>query len=97
MNLPQNRIGFRKREGEYVEYLIPPSTFKDVVCAGYDRSAIRDALIERGLMEAGNDKKHRGQRQIRLPDLGQSWVYVIRIHDPEGVHEWELDLPSPLV
>jgi uncharacterized protein (DUF927 family) len=58
-------------------YLILVNVFRDVMCAGYDHKLIRDALIERGMMEPG-DKTRRGQRQLRIPDLGKQWVYVMR-------------------
>lgn len=76
--VPRDRVGFLRRNGELTEFQILPQMFRDEVCTGRDHKSIRDALITRGLMIPG-DKSHPGQLQARFAELGQQWVYVMKV------------------
>ena len=73
-----NRAGFRRRDcdGE-IEYVILSETWRSEVCAGLDAGAVTKALVSRGLLEVGSDRKP--QVQVRLPNhKGLSRCYVVK-------------------
>jgi putative DNA primase/helicase len=48
-----NRLGYTHGEGAGRQWWIPPQTWRDVLCQGFDAKATAQALIQRGLLLPG--------------------------------------------
>ena len=51
-----NRLGWRRDDGEAREWLIPPEIWKGEVCAGINATDAARVLSERGMLRRGNDQ-----------------------------------------
>jgi len=76
---PPNRVGFVELPtGGYIRYILTRGAFEDIVCKGYSFRSVRDELIRRGYMVAGESGRP-GQQKVSLPGLGRPRVYVMQI------------------
>jgi putative DNA primase/helicase len=75
---PPNRVGFVETAGGYVRYILTRGAFEDIVCMGHNFRTIREELIRRGFMVAG-EAGRPGQQKVSLPGLGRPRVYVMQI------------------
>jgi uncharacterized protein (DUF927 family) len=72
-----NRIGWRKRDGERDEYLIPSETWRAEICtpAGLDPAETARTLAASGYLRRGGDRNLMARE--RLPGMGALRVYAI--------------------
>lgn len=63
-----NRAGYRRQEGESVEYLVSQGSFKNELCAGGDHLAVARYLLERGHLIPG--EKNNLAKVHKLPREG---------------------------
>lgn len=82
--VPRDRVGFVKTEGGFVQYMFTRGAFESIVCKGHNFRTVRDELIRRKFMIAG-EAEHPGQRKVMLPGLGRPRVFVLQI--PEDAFE----------
>ena len=77
-----NRAGFRREnaKGE-TEYLVLAEVFRRELCAGFDYRMVARTLGERGYLASDSG---RLMTKPRLPELGNTWVYVIKSGILEG-------------
>jgi putative DNA primase/helicase len=70
-----NRAGFRHGNNtEGYTYLVLPEAFKEQVCGGFDHRPLVKALTEQNHMQCDSN---RLTKKVRLPDLGNTNVYMI--------------------
>jgi uncharacterized protein (DUF927 family) len=74
-----NRVGFYRTNGDGLEYLIMPESFKRDLCSGYDVKTVEKALIEAGILKAGGDG--RATQKPRIGALGgaPTRVYILSL------------------
>ncbi|MDL2291176.1 hypothetical protein LJC09_03640, partial [Desulfovibrio sp. OttesenSCG-928-F20] len=73
-----NRVGFRRKAGGKVEYIILPESFRQEVCKGLDPKRAAAVLESKGLLLRGDGGN---QRKETLPGLGRQRCYVIALKD----------------
>lgn len=78
-NVP-NRAGWRKGEGLDREWLIPPETWKDEICAGLDPRFVSKTLCDAGILKRSND----GFQQVRKIRGTPKRVFVIGVSIFDG-------------
>jgi uncharacterized protein (DUF927 family) len=77
-----NRAGFKGEDAQgNTEYFVLPEAFRSELCRGFDYRMVARALADRGWL-----RSERGRLTLkpRLPELGLTWVYVIRAAIVEG-------------
>lgn len=74
-----NRVGFYRTNGDGLEYLIMPESFKRDLCSGYDVKTVEKSLIEVGILKAGGDG--RATQKPRIGALGgaPTRVYILSL------------------
>ena len=71
-----NRAGFRRRDGQgRWEYMVLPEQWRSEVANGYDASALAKAMVERGLIICGKDRK--AQKPVNVPGHRMMRLYVL--------------------
>jgi putative DNA primase/helicase len=75
----RNRAGWRKGDGEFRRWLIPPEVWRIEVCGGLDSISVARELAKRGMLEKGNDGNSKVEK---IADTSKR-VYVVtpRIFD----------------
>jgi putative DNA primase/helicase len=75
----RNRAGWRKGDGEFRRWLIPPEVWRNEVCVGLDSKSVASELAKRGMLEKGND----GNSKVEKIAGTSKRVYVVtpRIFD----------------
>jgi putative DNA primase/helicase len=71
----RERAGFRKLSKSGWEYFVLPEAWRAELAKGHDPAALAAAMIERGLMRAGSDKKSSTTKSI--PGHGKLRVYNV--------------------
>jgi putative DNA primase/helicase len=71
----RDRAGFRKLSNSGWEYFVMPEAWRVELAKGHDPAALAAAMIERGLMRAGSDKKSSTTKSI--PGHGKLRVYNV--------------------
>lgn len=68
--------GFRKRnnDGSW-DFYATTAAWRDEICRGFDPMALAAAMVERGLLEAGADRRHN--QSVRVPRRGKRRLYHI--------------------
>jgi putative DNA primase/helicase len=78
-----NRVGFRKRADDGVEFFVLPESFRAELCAGFDAGSLARELVRVGLLLPAPDG--RPQRSERLPGYeGTKRVYRLTPKIIEG-------------
>jgi uncharacterized protein (DUF927 family) len=74
----RDRLGWVRGEGNGRQWLIPPQTWKETFCKGFDSQAIAYALVERGMLLADpQDKTSRSERVGK--DTTRVYVLTARV------------------
>lgn len=68
-----NRAGFKKAEGDRMEYYVLEEVFKNEICQGYDWRRAAKLLVEKGYLMPSSDKK--STRTEVLPGIGRVRCY----------------------
>jgi uncharacterized protein (DUF927 family) len=61
-----DRLGYRRGDGPHRRWFVFPQTWVDVICAGIDPIRTAALLADRGMLERGNEKDGRLQRQVKI-------------------------------
>lgn len=73
-----NRVGFKRRAGEKMEYILPSETFQKEVCRGMDYKRAVKLLDRKGLLSRDKD---RPMKKVDIPGLGRKYCYIIAFKD----------------
>lgn len=68
-----NRAGFKKAEGDRVEYYVLEEVFKNEICQGYDWKLAAKILVEKKYLKPSSDGK--STRTESLPGIGRVRCY----------------------
>jgi putative DNA primase/helicase len=68
-----NRAGFKKIEGDKIEYFVLEEVFKNEICQGCDWRQAAKILVKKGYLKASSDGK--STRSETLPGLGRVRCY----------------------
>jgi putative DNA primase/helicase len=68
-----NRAGFKRIEGDKIEYFVLEEVFKNEICKGFDRKKVAKLLISKGFLLPSSDGK--STRTENLPGLGKMRCY----------------------
>jgi uncharacterized protein (DUF927 family) len=70
-----NRAGYRRGEGDNRRWLVLPQVWSQEICAGFDPRDVAKVLIDRGMMEPGEDGKH--SQNVRLPNSEKTQRFYV--------------------
>jgi putative DNA primase/helicase len=76
-----NRVGFRRKTEEGMEFLILPESFRAEVCKGLSPRLAVKVLLDRGLLLRGDGNNLTRQSPVPLPGLGRKRCYTILLKE----------------
>ncbi|MES2199106.1 MAG: hypothetical protein V4489_02940 [Chlamydiota bacterium] len=68
-----NRAGFKKFDGEKIEYFVLEEVFKNEICLGIEWRQAAKLLVQKGYLKPSTDGK--STRSESLPGMGQVRCY----------------------
>ena len=76
-----NRVGFRRKVDDGMEFLVLPESFKAEVCKGHNAKRAAAVLLENGLLLPGEGRNLMRKPPVDLPDYGRKRCYTLLIKE----------------
>ena len=76
-----NRVGFRRKIQNDIEFMILPECFKAEVCKGLNAKRAATLLLEHGLLIPGEGRNLMRRSPCELPGFGRKRCYTILLKD----------------
>lgn len=80
-----NRMGWRKGDGQEREWWVLPQVFRTEICQGLDPGFVAKSLADKGLLRTQSGSGH--QCKVNLRDGRRVWAYVLTADILEGCND----------